>query len=289
MATLTESQVKAKAHDWYLQRLRESGVSGLAQLANLSPHEHAIVARVSLEAQAYEAQLRGGAKMREGSRRVRRDMASQETGLIDLGDGVPTIASVTPLHVAPLIEAEAPDDRGLLALDGIPMVVGYDHAQASAAFESEFEPMRESADADDDALLDLGEFVPMREGTYGVDGGPQTYYEDAQTRQDVSDLYACVPELTPAGSPNLENSKLRGILENVEHGRQMSNVELATVRELLDKYADQVKALRASPDREGQDLHHVPDPSQARVVDRAEQDGEGLIDLGDLRKTPVAA
>lgn len=281
MTLLTDAEVKEKGRALFAQRLNEGGVSTLATLANLSPSEQSIASRALREAQALEVSLCGGGRMRESG-----SSAGQRVQLLEL-DGVPMVDGADAAASFELA-AESGGD-GLIVLEGVPSVAGYDHAGAQAAFTSMRESERKAAADDDGAgLLEL-DGVPMREGTYGVPGGSQTYYEDGQTRQDVSDLYACVPELTPAGSPNLENSKLRGILENVEHGRQMSNVELATVRELLGKYADQVKALRASPDRQGQDLHHVPDAASARVVDRAEQDGEGLIDLGDLRKTPVAA
>jgi hypothetical protein len=121
----------------------------------------------------------------------------------------------------------------------------------------------------------------MREGTYGGENGTDVvYFEDAQTRQDLADCYAVVPEFAATGSPNLENSQLRGMLEQVERGHQLAPAQLDLLRDLVAKYRPQIEALRASPDRQGQDLMAKPDAANARFVDRPESDGEGLLDLG---------
>ena len=80
---LTDQQVREKAHEHYLQRLRESGVSSLATLATLSPSERSIASRALAEAQALETQLRGGAKMRESG-------GGQRVELLQL-DGIPLV------------------------------------------------------------------------------------------------------------------------------------------------------------------------------------------------------
>jgi hypothetical protein len=228
-------------------------------------------------------------RIRRGSLRESAGGKTETVELLDLREhGVPAPdGAAAPGTVEILAESDDPP-----VLDGVPMTADYDPAAIEADWQALRESQRAAAAGDDGkSLLDIaGCGVPMREGTYGGEnGGDIVYYEDANTRQDVADLYAVVPELTPAGSPNLENSKLRGIQEHIERGQQLAPVEIGVVRELLAKYGDQVKKLRESPDREGQDLHSKPDPGTARVVDRQEQDGEGLIDLGDLTKAPVAA
>jgi len=106
----------------------------------------------------------------------------------------------------------------------------------------------------------------VREGTYGAPGQPQVYFEDASTYADVTDLYSVLAQERGNGTPNLENSQIEGIAASIQDGYLLSDVEIGVLQRLLAKYREQIDALRASPDHEGQDYTAVPDPGTARIV-----------------------
>ena len=275
--TLTEAEVKAKAQEHYVQRLRESGVSSAATLAGLAPWERSVAGRALAEAQALEVQLRGGAKMRESG--------GQRVELLQL-DGVPLVDGAAGGSFE--MPAEAPDGGGLLLLDGIPLAPDFDFAQASA----EFSAMRESeraaaADDDDDALLVL-EGIPLRESSYGGENGTdEIYSEGPELLPLLKDLYTTLPEKLPTGGPNVQNEVVKRMIEDIEKGHPLPAVDLAMVKTLVTEHGDAIKQLRAKTGADRQD-YTAPSPDGGRVVTDADRD-TGLLDLGDLRKTPVAA
>lgn len=105
----------------------------------------------------------------------------------------------------------------------------------------------------------------LREGALGLADGRSVYYQDDDTLRDAADLYAVLAETHATGSPNLENEQARGFVERLQSGGLLADVEIGRFLELLDKYADEIAVLRASPDRQGQDYLHEPDPSAARI------------------------
>lgn len=116
----------------------------------------------------------------------------------------------------------------------------------------------------------------FREGSFvGPTDGGRVYFQDADTLRDAIDLYSVVSELAASGSPNVENQQALSLvstlqggtgLATVTGGGVLSAVEVGQLLALMDKYSGEIAALRASPDRDGQDLLAVPDPETALLI-----------------------
>jgi hypothetical protein len=110
--------------------------------------------------------------------------------------------------------------------------------------------------------------VALREGEVPLDNGRTAYYQDAETLRDALDLYAVLAADHATGSPNLENDQALDMVKTLQSGAFLGESQLARLFELLGKYRDPIEALRASPDREGQDFLHVPEGDSARIIDK---------------------
>lgn len=113
---------------------------------------------------------------------------------------------------------------------------------------------------------ELGELLRVREGTYGAPGQPQVYFEDGETYEDVTDLYTVLEADRGNGTPNLENAQVEHLAACMLAGYPLTDVQIGLLQRLLNKHADAIAALRATPDREGQDYTDVPDPGTARLT-----------------------
>lgn len=107
--------------------------------------------------------------------------------------------------------------------------------------------------------------VDLREGTYTA-GGHTIYFQDASTAEDAAHLYAIIKQNADTGSPSLENDIALGFVEDLQQKGTLSNDQLAKFLELLDEYADEIAAFRASDDS-SQDLFALPDGNTARILD----------------------
>lgn len=94
----------------------------------------------------------------------------------------------------------------------------------------------------------------VREGSYQLPDGRSVYYSDAETLRDVADLYAVIDEQYDTGTPNLENDQARLMLETLGSGAPLEAWQVQQLTRLMDKYAQQIQALRTRPDRGGQDF-----------------------------------
>lgn len=115
------------------------------------------------------------------------------------------------------------------------------------------------------ATLDALMGVPLREGTYQAGKDHLVYFQDADTIADAAHLYAVLKEEADTGSPNLENELVRDMLQQLQLGQALGGDQLGKLLELLDKYADEIKAFRDNPDT-SQDIMAVPDPNTARII-----------------------
>ena len=108
----------------------------------------------------------------------------------------------------------------------------------------------------------------VREGSYQLPDGRAVYFDDGrETLRDAADLYAVLPETTATGSPNLENLQARHILDRLQTGMGLGETHIGTLRALLSKHKRRVDALRASPDRHGQDPLEVASAgSDSRII-----------------------
>lgn len=107
----------------------------------------------------------------------------------------------------------------------------------------------------------------LREGSYPTpDGEGSVYYVDDSTMRDAADLAAVLNEDHVTGSPNLENLQARNILDHLQTGAGLGEVQIGTLRKLVAKHRAKITALRASGDREGQDYLDVADPGSARMT-----------------------
>ena len=113
-------------------------------------------------------------------------------------------------------------------------------------------------------LSDSMLLVALREGTYQA-GSHTIYFQDSQTAIDAAHLYAVIKENADTGSPSLENDIALGFVEDLQQKGSLSNDQLAKFLELLEKYADEIKAFRAGDDN-GQDLFALPDGNSARIL-----------------------
>jgi hypothetical protein len=107
----------------------------------------------------------------------------------------------------------------------------------------------------------------LREGSYSskVNGASVSVpFTDAETTRDVHDLYVVLSELHSSGSPNLEIQQARQLIAGLEEGRSLSTVEQALLGRLLARHASEIRALRRSPDKQGQDFAAVPTAGTGR-------------------------
>lgn len=113
-----------------------------------------------------------------------------------------------------------------------------------------------------------GVIPAFREASYALPDGRAVWYDDGrESVQDAADLYAVLPEAAPGGSPNLENLQARHILDRLQTGQGLGETHIATLRGLLSKHRAKIDALRATPDRRGQDVLAQGDPgSSARII-----------------------
>ncbi len=111
----------------------------------------------------------------------------------------------------------------------------------------------------------------IREGSYPAPDGRSVYYVDDDTMRDAADLAAVLKEDHTTGSPNLENLQARNILDHLQTGAGLGEVQIGTLRKLMAKHQAKIAALRASGDRDGQDYLDVADPGSARIANP--QDG----------------
>jgi hypothetical protein len=108
----------------------------------------------------------------------------------------------------------------------------------------------------------------LREAAYQLADGRSVYYDDGrESLRDAADTYAVLPEETPGGSPNLENLKARHILDRLQTGMGLGETHIGELRGLMTKHRDKIAALRADPDRNGQDpLAIASAGSDSRII-----------------------
>lgn len=109
----------------------------------------------------------------------------------------------------------------------------------------------------------------IREATYSLPDGRQVWYDAGDAIRDVSDLYSVLEEESGTGSPNLENTQARSMLEHLQRGGTLAEAQIGLLRRLLIKHRARLEAFRR--DRDGQDILDVPDGSPAhRIIDPQE-------------------
>jgi hypothetical protein len=107
----------------------------------------------------------------------------------------------------------------------------------------------------------------LREATYDVpDGSKVQYSSGGDVYRDACDLYAILDEVAPSGSSNLENDIVRQLLTDLRQGKAPNGQQWGALRALLEKYARELAALRASPDKGGQDFVGGAAPGTGRVI-----------------------
>jgi hypothetical protein len=281
MRAMSETQIKTEVDTLWASRLREAHLFGRSA-ASLTAQEKATLDGIVSEVDRRRATLResaGGAGAAAGD----------DGGLIDLsGTGLPMAEGVTPAKLAP----EPQDDDGKLldlAGTGVPLA-----ESAPKDGQQLLEKMRESDRASDaeTGLIDVGALgVTMREGSYGGDefGTAENYYAGSETLPLLQDLLTCLPVTLDNGTPNLENEQVKVMIEDLGRGHTLSVVAIGKMKDLVVKHAAEIKALRASRDKQGQDYSSVPDPATGRQVTDDDR-GTGLLDLsGDGIPTKAAA
>ena len=108
----------------------------------------------------------------------------------------------------------------------------------------------------------------LAEATYGEPGGPQIWYDSGRDAiRDASDLYTVLSEDHQTGSPNLENSQARGLVEHLQRGGGLGEMQIGLLRRLMGKHRAAIDKLRSSRDRDGQDILDLPEAgAQARII-----------------------
>ena len=76
----------------------------------------------------------------------------------------------------------------------------------------------------------------LREGNYTLPDGRRVHFTDDQTLQDAADLYAVLSEHHTTGSPNLENQHAKRIVDSLQRGQHLPEVDIAMLYELLGKH-----------------------------------------------------
>jgi hypothetical protein len=107
----------------------------------------------------------------------------------------------------------------------------------------------------------------MREGRYATRVNGQvvtTAFTDGDTIREVADLLVVLGEEHSSGSPNLEIAQIRGMGGDLESGKPLTAVQQALLGKLLAKYGPEIRLLRRSPDRQGQDFLAVPTQGAGR-------------------------
>jgi hypothetical protein len=127
----------------------------------------------------------------------------------------------------------------------------------------------------------------LREATYDVpDGSKVQYSSGGDTFKAASDLYAVLDELAPSGSSNLANDQVRQMLSDLQAGKDLSDAQWGALTELLQKYAKQLAALRASPDKNGQDYTAVAPEGTGRLI--AAPSSSGRDEQGRFQPAPAS-
>lgn len=98
----------------------------------------------------------------------------------------------------------------------------------------------------------------LREAAYDLPDGRKVWFDAGDALRDAVDLYTVLSELHGTGSPNIENLQARTLLEQLQRGGSLSEVDIGTLRRLLARHGTRVELLRRRKDRGGQDLLDVP-------------------------------
>lgn len=108
----------------------------------------------------------------------------------------------------------------------------------------------------------------LHEATYQLADGRSVWYDDGrESLRDAADLYAVLDEQHRTGSPNLENQQALTILNRLQSGQGLAEVHVGTLQKLLAKHQPAIDRLRASRDRQGQDLLDVAsDGPDSRIL-----------------------
>lgn len=103
------------------------------------------------------------------------------------------------------------------------------------------------------------EHHPAREASYGEN--PKVWYDGGDAIRDASDLYTVLSEEHRTGSPNLENMQAKQIVDHLQRGGGLGEMQIGILRRLLAKHQGKIDQLRTSRDRDGQDILNVPEGS----------------------------
>ena len=271
----TMSEIKTEVDALWASRLREAGLLGRS-VTSLNAQEKATLDEIVTAVNNHAAGLRESAG------------GSDESGLID-----------PPVRVCRWSTRRSVPRRSCSSRSR--RTTGRWWISSAMAFRSRRAPpatgrlsssrLREAdraKDADSDKMPDLrGLGIPLRESSFGA-GDEETFYPSPDTQELLQDLFTCLPETLPNGSENLEAAVVKRMLEDLTRGHQLAPVDVAKMKELVVKHQSEIKALRESRDKQGQDFDAVPDPASGREVtddDRA----TGLLDLGSGVPTKAAA
>jgi len=256
-ATIDDKQIDAKVNRALRVRCREAGLSSRT-IGSLTPAEQEKYSQLLVDTLREENRLREGVTTGD---------------LLDLSeDGVPMVGEDGEPRAAVAV-VEQLDDKGMVDLtgSGVPLV------------EPRSRPFGRRQRTPG----------PMREATYGADGQPQVHYEDGDTYRDCTDLYTVIKNDLGTGSESLENQQASNLVALMKEGYPLSDVQVGLLQRLLAKYKPQIEALRASPDKEGQDYTDVPEPATARLVPEdpmSESDADGpLLDAEEWLHPPVSS
>lgn len=106
----------------------------------------------------------------------------------------------------------------------------------------------------------------VREATYDIGDKKVLYNSGGDVTRLAEDLYAVIRENHTTGSSNLENDQIRQILTDLHTGREPSDAQYGVIQALERKYSAKLKALRASPDHQGQDYSKTAPEGAGRIV-----------------------
>lgn len=98
----------------------------------------------------------------------------------------------------------------------------------------------------------------IREASYEIPDGSRVWYDGGDAIRDASDVYTVLSELHGTGSPNLENTQARQLVDHLQRGGGLGEMQIGLLRRLMGKHRPAVDRLRASRDKDGQDLLNVP-------------------------------
>lgn len=101
----------------------------------------------------------------------------------------------------------------------------------------------------------------LREGTIAGADGDVTYLQDDQTILDAAALLAA---LRARPDDDFDRESAVNIYGELQAGNLLSAMQIAKLRELLSRYADEVAAARSEGDYP--DPLNQPDPNEARII-----------------------